>query len=293
MTLPGPTKIFVNLPVASVIRSLAFFGRLGFSFNPQFTGPAAACMVVSDDIYVMLLSHEHFRQFTPGPIGDATAATQVLVCLSCSSRARVDELTAAAVAAGGTTFRAPQDHGFMYGHAFRDPDGHVWELVWMDPAAAQPVQADPLEIVIARSFAAPRAAVFRAWTNPREIEAWWGPEGFHTRVIADKARPGATWRYEMTGPDGQQHPVTGEIQELEDNRRIVSTVDFGEQLKSGAPDHPRGLVATTVFEDEGQGTRVTIRLRHRSEAERRQHEALGVVAGWHASFQRLDRHLAS
>jgi predicted lactoylglutathione lyase len=95
-------------------------------------------MVVSDDIYVMLLTHAKFEEFAPHPICDATKATEVLLCLSCDSRAQVDEVVAKAVAAGARTFEDPQDHGFMYAHSFLDPDGHGWNWVWMDPATVQP-----------------------------------------------------------------------------------------------------------------------------------------------------------
>jgi predicted lactoylglutathione lyase len=129
-------QIYVNLPVKNLPRSKEFFGSLGFSFNPQFTNDQAACMVVSDTIYLMLLVESFFQSFTNKPIADATKTTEVLICLSCNSRAEVDGLVAKAVAAGGKTPRPPQDHGFMYGHAFEDLDGHIWELMYMDAAAA-------------------------------------------------------------------------------------------------------------------------------------------------------------
>ena len=131
-------EIFVNLPIADMARSKAFFGALGFGFNPQFTNEQGACMVIADNIYAMLLVQPFFRTFIDTEIADATKATEVLVCLSCASRDEVDSLVRQAVAAGGSAHRQPQDHGFMYGHGFRDPDGHVWELVYMDPNAAPP-----------------------------------------------------------------------------------------------------------------------------------------------------------
>lgn len=130
------TQIFVNLPVKSLDDSVAFFTELGFSFNPQFTDETATCMIVSDDIFVMLLIEEKFKTFTPKEICDARKYTEVLVCLSVESRAKVDELVRKAVAAGGATYNEPQDHGFMYGHGFQDLDGHIWELIYMKPGAA-------------------------------------------------------------------------------------------------------------------------------------------------------------
>ncbi|HYD80182.1 MAG TPA: VOC family protein [Paucimonas sp.] len=129
------TQIYVNLPAKNLNRSKEFFASLGYAFNPEFTNEHGACMVVSDSIYVMLLTESFFQTFTPKSIADASKVTEVLLCLSCESRARVDELVAQAVAAGGKTPRAPQDHGFMYNHAFEDLDGHIWELVYMDPSA--------------------------------------------------------------------------------------------------------------------------------------------------------------
>lgn len=133
-------QIYVNLPIRNMERTRAFFGALGFSFNPQFTNEQGACMVIADNIYVMLLVEPFFQTFTTKPVADATKATEVLVCLSCTSRAEVDELVRKAVAAGGTSPNPPQDHGFMYGHGFTDLDGHIWELMYMDASAA-PAQA--------------------------------------------------------------------------------------------------------------------------------------------------------
>lgn len=140
MSTDSSTKIFVNLPVADLDRSMTFFRRLGWHFDTRFSDDTAACVMISDDIYAMLLTHEKFREFAPNAVCDARQATEVLVCLSCDSREQVDEMVAKAVAAGGNTHKPPQDHGFMYGHGFQDPDGHVWELMWMDEAALPPAE---------------------------------------------------------------------------------------------------------------------------------------------------------
>jgi uncharacterized protein len=129
------TKIFVNLPVKDLERSVGFFGKLGYKVNPQFTDETAACLVVSDDIYVMLLTQAKFKEFTPKAICDATKSTEVLVCLSCESREQVDSMVSTAVASGGTTYAESKDYGFMYQHGFQDPDGHIWELICMEPSA--------------------------------------------------------------------------------------------------------------------------------------------------------------
>jgi predicted lactoylglutathione lyase len=128
-------NIFVNLPVKDLKKSIEFFTKLGYSFNPQFTDETATCMIVSDTIYVMLLTHGKFKTFTPKEICDATKSTEALLCLSCESRQEVDDTVRKAVAAGGTTYNEPQDHGFMYGHGYQDLDGHIWELIYMEPSA--------------------------------------------------------------------------------------------------------------------------------------------------------------
>jgi predicted lactoylglutathione lyase len=129
--------IFVNLPVKDLKRSMDFFAQLGFAFNLQFTDETAACMIVSDDIFVMLLTEAKFKEFTPKRICDATESTEVLVSLSRESRGAVDELVRKALLAGGTTYAESKDYGFMYQHGFQDPDGHIWELIYMDPKVAQ------------------------------------------------------------------------------------------------------------------------------------------------------------
>jgi predicted lactoylglutathione lyase len=132
-----PTKIFVNLPVKNLNQSIQFFTQLGYTFNPQFTDETATCMIVSEDIFVILLTEGKFKMFTPKAICDATKSTEVLICLSCDSRADVDAMVHKAVAAGGSTYNEPQDHGFMYAHGYQDLDGHIWELMAMEPGAIE------------------------------------------------------------------------------------------------------------------------------------------------------------
>jgi predicted lactoylglutathione lyase len=131
------TNIFVNLPVRDLDAAKAFFGRLGFTFNAQFTDETAAAMVISDTIYSMLLTHEKYAQFTAKAIADARATSEVLIALSRESRAEVDQLVDKALAAGATEPRPATDYGFMYSRSFDDLDGHTWEIVWMDPANVQ------------------------------------------------------------------------------------------------------------------------------------------------------------
>ncbi|MBI1358377.1 MAG: glyoxalase/bleomycin resistance/extradiol dioxygenase family protein [Acidobacteria bacterium] len=134
------TMIFVNLPVKDLDQSKEFYARLGFTNNPQFTDDTAACMVLSEQIYVMLLTHPKFQGFAPHPIGDAKQTTQSLYAVSRESKEGVDAIVDQAVAAGATTFSDPIDYGFMYSRSFQDLDGHVWEWVYMN-MEAMPQQA--------------------------------------------------------------------------------------------------------------------------------------------------------
>lgn len=127
------TQIYINLAVKDLPKSKAFFSALGYSFNPQFTNDDAACMVISDTIYTMLLTEPFFKGFTSKELVDAKKSTEAIVCLSAESRALVDEIVSKAVAAGGRIYNEPQDHGFMYCHGFEDLDGHQWEFAFMDP----------------------------------------------------------------------------------------------------------------------------------------------------------------
>ena len=128
-------QIFVNLPVHDLDRSVAFFKNLGFEFDPKFSDEKAACMIIGEHIFAMLLVDVFFSTFTRKEVCDANKHTEVLMCISCDSREQVDELVTKAMTAGGTVPRPPEDHGFMYSHGFEDLDGHIWELVWMNPHA--------------------------------------------------------------------------------------------------------------------------------------------------------------
>src|SRR3954447_18868984 len=130
-------QVFINLPVANLEKSKAFFSALGFPLHPQFADDNGACIVVSDAIHVMLLTHARFRDFTPKAICDTSKAVEVLLSLRCETREQVDGLVAKAVATGGSTYDKPEDYGFMYTHSFVDPDGHGWGLVHMGTMPAQ------------------------------------------------------------------------------------------------------------------------------------------------------------
>ena len=135
--------IFVNLPVADLAASKAFFGALGFAFDEKFTDDSCACMVVSEQAYVMLLDRGRFADFTTKPVADARTSTEAILCLSAASRDEVDSLAETALGAGASPANDPMDHGFMYGRSFNDPDGHLWEVMWMSQEA---VEAGPQDV---------------------------------------------------------------------------------------------------------------------------------------------------
>jgi uncharacterized protein len=128
---------FINLPVKDLAASRAFFGELGFTFDPKFTDDSAACMVVSDQAFVMLLTEARFADFATKPVADAGSTTEAILGVSADSREEVDVLADKALAAGAKPAADPLDYGFMYGRSFRDPDGHHWEVIWMSEEAVE------------------------------------------------------------------------------------------------------------------------------------------------------------
>ncbi|MCS3446717.1 putative lactoylglutathione lyase [Bradyrhizobium elkanii] len=140
--MANPKMIFVNLPVSNLAHATAFYEAIGATKNAQFSDHTASCMVISDTIHVMLLTHDKFREFTPKKIADTKTTSEVLICLSADSRDAVDGYVTKATGAGGNADPSPQqDYGFMYGRSFEDPDGHIWEVMWMDVEAAMKAQS--------------------------------------------------------------------------------------------------------------------------------------------------------
>ncbi|MCY7293169.1 MAG: hypothetical protein LH615_13405 [Ferruginibacter sp.] len=129
------TQIFVNLAVKNLRKSIIFFTNLGYTFNPKFTTDTSTCIIISDTIFVMLLEEDVFKKFTKKPLADAFKSTEVIICISVDSKVTVDEMVKLALAEGGTSANQKQDHGFMYAHSFEDLDGHLWEVMWLNPDA--------------------------------------------------------------------------------------------------------------------------------------------------------------
>ncbi len=150
------------------------------------------------------------------------------------------------------------------------------------------------EIIITRTFKAPRKLVWEAWTESRHIEKWWGPKGFSTRVEQNELRVGGRSRYVMIGPDGTEYPSEGMIKELLPVEKIVSTDEFGEDfIAQSTTDLPQGMIVTILFEDAGAKTKLTLTIAHPDAETMRKHEEMGVVAGWNSSLDCLEDHLAT
>lgn len=150
------------------------------------------------------------------------------------------------------------------------------------------------ELTIVREFAAPRELVWKVWTEPHHIEKWWGPRGFNTRVKEVDLSVGGRSVYVMVGPDGTEYPVSGKVIEIIPFEKIVSTDEFGDGEGNEHPglDLPQGLIVTVTFEDLGEKTLMTLTISHPTVEEREKHEAMGVVAGWNSSFDKMDEYLA-
>lgn len=279
------TKLFVNLPVKDLARSVDFFGRLGYRFDPRFTDDNATCMIVGDDSNVMLLKGSFFETFTPKPLADARRVTEAIVTLSLGSRAEVDRVLDIALALGAREARATQDLGFGYGRTFEDPDGHLWELFWMDPAWLEhgtapkaPVEAgSEREMLLTRIMDAPRAAVYAAFTEAELLGRWFGPAEFTLPGCEVDLRVGGSYRFVMRGPDGQDYPFHGTYREIVPIEKLVFTaVIEGE--------HGSEQVTTVHFAAVGRRTRVTIR----QTVPEYEPYARGQEQGWRESLERLE-----
>jgi predicted lactoylglutathione lyase len=214
-------QMFVNLPVEDLPRSIRFFTALGFGFNPRFTDDTATCMIVSQLGFVMLLQREKFASFAPGPVADAREASEVLTCLSCDSREEVDDLVRRAVSHGGSDYNEPQDHGFMYGHGFRDPDGHVWELIHMQRAPETATEPCP-----AAEPAPSGGAVVHWEMNAREPERL---ARFYEQVFgwSTQPMPGDAYRLVRTGSlGGGISPVRCEEQSADSLMLYIDVADL-------------------------------------------------------------------
>ncbi len=291
------TRMFLNLPVKDLKRSVEFFTRLGYEFDPRFTDDNAACLILGEGSYAMLIVEKFFRTFTPKPVVNAAEATEVLVALSAESREAVDRIVDQALAAGARPSRKPEDLGFMYGRSFQDPDGHIWEYFWMDPAHLQRAAAGGFkvaargerEIVIERTFAAPRRQVFEAFTRPELIRRWLaGPPGWSMPVCEFDLRAGGSYRYLWRNDtDGSEMGSRRTFREVVPPERYVGTERFDR------PWYPGEALGTFEFAERDGKTTLTVTMLYESREARDGVLASSMQQGLAASYERLDALLAA
>ena len=229
-------QIFVNLPVKDLNKSIEFFTKLGFSFNPQFTNEEATCMIVGENIFVMLLVEKRFRDFTKKEIADATKTTEVLIAIDAESKEKVIELVEKATAAGGTIYMDAADHGWMYQHSFADLDGHQWEIGFMDiskiPADLNKKEARPT-ITVEAAITAPIEKVWQAWTGPEHIVKWNNAsDDWHTPSATNDLTVGGKFTSRMEAKDGSMgFDFEGTYTYIQPNQTIEYIIADGRTVK--------------------------------------------------------------
>ncbi len=204
------TKIFVNLPVKDLKRSIDFFTKLGFTFNPVFTDETATCMIISENIFAMLLTEKRFKDFTKKEISDATKTTEVLIALDAESRDKVIEMVTTAVKSGGSVYMDAADHGWMYQHSFADPDGHQWEILFMDESKMpeemlnKDASSPPKKIIVIEALIkAPIEKIWDNWTGPEHIVNWNNAsDDWHTTRAENDLKVGGKFNSHMAAKDG-------------------------------------------------------------------------------------------
>lgn len=205
-----------------------FFMKLGYNFNPQFTDNKAACLVVSDQIFVMLVTENFFKTFIDKKIVKAKDNTEVLLAISAESKEKVDEIVNNAKNAGGKTGKDPIDFGWMYQWGFEDIDGHIWEYIWMDTNSSEAITSKK-ELTIMRVFDAPLKKVWRAWSDGKKIIKWWGPKGYKMKSARFEFREGGNFHYYMKPPKGEELWGKMTFREIIPEKKIVFVDSFSDE----------------------------------------------------------------
>lgn len=254
------SKIFVNLPVKDLNKSIEFFTKLGYRFNPQFTDDTATCMIISDNIFVMLLTEKKFREFTKKEISDAKKTTEVLIALDAESREKVNELVENAISAGGTIYSEPIDHGWMYFRSFADLDGHQWEIGFMDeskmPDEMKNKKEEKTEIVIEASIKAPINKIWEFWTEPEHIINWNNAsDDWHTPRAENDLRVGGKFTSHMAAKDGSaEFDFEGVYDEVIINELIRYTMTDGRKVTTEFIKGTGKHKVITTFEAENSNS---------------------------------------
>jgi len=275
-------QIFVNLPVKDLNKSIEFFTKLGFSFNPQFTNEEATCMIIAENIYAMLLVEKRFRDFTKKEIADATKTTEVLIAIDAESKEAVIEMVAQAKAAGGSIYMDAADHGWMYQHSFADLDGHQWEIGYMDltkmPADLHNNETpEKVTITVETEIAASIEKVWNCWTVPEHIVNWnFASDDWCAPSAKNDLRVGGKFSFRMEARDGS----TGF-----DFEGTYTNVQLNEQIEYIMDD---GRKATVLFVKNGDA----IQLIESFEAETMNSVEL-QQQGWQAILHNFKKYVAS
>lgn len=227
------TKIFVNLPVKDIARSMAFFTKLGFSFDQQFTDDKCASMIISKNIYAMLLVEDRFKDFTKKTVADATKTTEVLLAIDAESREKVDDLVAKAKAAGGDIYMEAADHGWMYQHGFADLDGHQWEVLFMDEAAIPDDFNKKEKITVEAIIDAPIEKIWSFWIEPAHIIKWNNAsDDWFTPRATNDLRTGGKFLSRMEARDGSMgFDFEGVYVDVQPNETIEYNMLDGRNVK--------------------------------------------------------------
>lgn len=275
-------QIFINLPVKDLSKSMAFFTRLGFSFNRQFTNEEAACMIIGENIFAMLLTEKRFLDFTKKQIADASKTTEVLIAIDAETREQVTEMITNAIASGGSVYMEPADHGWMYQHSFADLDGHQWEVLFMDESKLpadfnQQQAAEKTSITVDCFINAPVDTIWNYWTAPEHIVKWNNAsDDWHTQAAKNDLTVGGRFSFRMEARDGSMgFDFGGTYTNVQLNERIEYIMDDGRK-------------ATVFFIKKGDA----IQLIESFEA-----EAINSVElqqqGWQAILDNFKRYVAS
>lgn len=249
-------RIFVNLPVKDLNKSIEFFTKLGYKFNPQFTDETATCMIIAENIFVMLLTENKFKDFTKKEISDAKKTTEVLIALDAESREKVDELVDMAISSGGTKYSETIDQGWMYFRSFADLDGHQWEIGYMDeskmPDEMKNKKEEKTVVVIETLIDAPVNKIWDFWSGPEHIIKWNNAsDDWHTPSAKNDLRVGGKFTSHMAAKDGSaEFDFEGIYDEVKKNEMIKYTMSDGRKVIVEFTKDGRKCKIKTSFEAE-------------------------------------------
>ncbi len=251
------TKIFVNLPVKDLVRSIAFFTQLGFTFNPMFTDDTATCMIIGENIFAMLLTETRFKDFTKKEIADAHTTTEVLIALDAESKDQVIDLVTKATAAGGKIYAEAADHGWMYQHSFADLDGHQWEIGYMDEPAIPKEMREKQAVVkaavtVSITVDAPVEKTWNYFTESNHIKNWYfASDDWQAPIVANDLRQGGNFLTRMEAKDGSAgFDFEGTYTEVKKYDTIEYDIADGRHVKITFSQTGNKSTVTETFETE-------------------------------------------